>query len=697
MRPKMSEEWIKDGMQVEVTSNDDGFRGAWYVAKIIQAPMEKYVEVEYNELISEDDDSKKLSERVHVSFVRPLPPVGKGYNEVFEVNDAVDAFYNDGWWSGVVDQVVENAKKIMVRFDDPGETMAFKRSEVRLRFDWIDGNWEKPVKKQDSGRHYMLSNQSGKSRRQKRRANRQQPGKEKKDNTDDGTAQKKCTAEEVDMSVKESEDAVHTKSCETPPKKDQKNQRRDLKRHTVDSTHVSTNIDNGLKRKRGRPKSLFKDKIGEGSRIAKESAPKKVKRDSCVVDEAELIAKKDSLMLTTVDKPNEDHFQPLSNKPNANEKHTSGDSRHNVLCSETAIIPLLKDQEDETVLVKGLEQGKNSLPREHNEMSKIVDSGSQYQECDNASRGDSSLPEVYNSKEADMLIDGISAELNEDQVSNSRVQQAKLSPADSDNLRSLPVQRQCANANSMEDDFRTPIAKKDGMEPSPPQKTDGSRDLPVKTLSHADSTDNGGEIRTISVCAENEENSQSLPFPKCSPLWKYIESMEIFKKTTKKPHFSPLVKCEEEIREGLAIGHVVNFSNLVENMSKIQFRHPITVIERKLGILADLKAHGFDVETVEARLAQLLSKKQREGELQKEYQDIEQKILNSAEEMSKADEEIAKLKKEIRELQAKLDDTISRKEIKENVIPTLQSKRNVVRENLGRLQTDFENILGAPL
>lgn len=55
-------------------------------------------------------------------------------------------------------------------------------------------------------------------------------------------------------------------------------------------------------------------------------------------------------------------------------------------------------------------------------------------ECDNASRGDSSLPEVYNSKEADMLIDGISAELNEDQVSNSRVQQAKLSPADSDNL-----------------------------------------------------------------------------------------------------------------------------------------------------------------------------------------------------------------------------------------------------------------------
>ncbi|WOG93852.1 hypothetical protein DCAR_0313139 [Daucus carota subsp. sativus] len=144
----MSEEWIKDGMQVEVTSNDDGFRGAWYVAKIIQAPMEKYVEVEYNELISEDDDSKKLSERVHVSFVRPLPPVGKGYNEVFEVNDAVDAFYNDGWWSGVVDQVVENAKKIMVRFDDPGETMAFKRSEVRLRFDWIDGNWEKPVKKQ---------------------------------------------------------------------------------------------------------------------------------------------------------------------------------------------------------------------------------------------------------------------------------------------------------------------------------------------------------------------------------------------------------------------------------------------------------------------------------------------------------------------------------------------------------------------
>lgn len=138
-------------MHVEVTSDDEGFRGAWYVAKIIQDPkfMDNHVEVEYNELLAEgDDQSKKLVERVHVSFVRPLPPVGKGLNEVIEVNDVVDAFYNDGWWVAVVDDVVDDGRKFEVSFDDPPETMVLRRSDVRVHFDWVDGIWDKPRKKQ---------------------------------------------------------------------------------------------------------------------------------------------------------------------------------------------------------------------------------------------------------------------------------------------------------------------------------------------------------------------------------------------------------------------------------------------------------------------------------------------------------------------------------------------------------------------
>lgn len=146
----MLEQRLKKDMHVEVTSDDDGFRGAWYVAKITQDPklMDNYVEVEYNELLVEDNESKKLTERVHVSFVRPLPPVGKGLNEVIEVNDVVDAFFNDGWWVGVVEDVVDDGRKFVVSFDDPPDTMVCRRSDVRVHFDWVDGNWEKPQKKQ---------------------------------------------------------------------------------------------------------------------------------------------------------------------------------------------------------------------------------------------------------------------------------------------------------------------------------------------------------------------------------------------------------------------------------------------------------------------------------------------------------------------------------------------------------------------
>lgn len=117
----------------------------------------------------------------------------------------------------------------------------------------------------------MLSSHLGNSKRPKRRAKRQQAGKgcastgmyfsldnsvgnylllyktlsddiEKKDNKDvpDEIVEKGCIAEEFDMSVRKVEDALPTKNCETPPKKDQKNKSRDRERHTV---HVSKEFD----------------------------------------------------------------------------------------------------------------------------------------------------------------------------------------------------------------------------------------------------------------------------------------------------------------------------------------------------------------------------------------------------------------------------------------------------------------------
>lgn len=133
--------------------------------------------------------------------------------------------------------------------------------------------------------------------------------------------------------------------------------------------------------------------------------------------------------------------------------------------------------------------------------------------------------------------------------------------------------------------------------------------------------DKGCELGTPATVSIDTMKNESVPFVKCSPLWKNIDSMELYK--TQKPHFSPLVKCREETREGLAVGVLVKFSNLVENTSKLQFSSEIAIIERSLETLAEFESHGFDVEKVQGCLTRLLSKKKRADELQKEYEDIQ--------------------------------------------------------------------------
>lgn len=52
------------------------------------------------------------------------------------------------------------------------------------------------------------------------------------------------------------------------------------------------------------------------------------------------------------------------------------------------------------------------------------------------------------------------------------------------------------------------------------------------------------------------------PFEKCSVAWKDIESMEVFREIPQKPHFLPLLDVKETVREGMAIGYMVTFSNV---------------------------------------------------------------------------------------------------------------------------------------
>ncbi|KAG9153701.1 hypothetical protein Leryth_005836, partial [Lithospermum erythrorhizon] len=157
------------GAEVEVTSDSDGFGYSWYRAKVIKPPnptdqSNEHFLIQYDNLVEEDDHSQLLKEKVHASFIRPLPPnnVYKPNKSFFELNDVVEAFHEDGWWVGVVKEVKEQ-NKYLVAFASQDEIF-FRKRKLRIHLDWIDGKWINPRTK-DS----VLDNGSASSTVKKKR------------------------------------------------------------------------------------------------------------------------------------------------------------------------------------------------------------------------------------------------------------------------------------------------------------------------------------------------------------------------------------------------------------------------------------------------------------------------------------------------------------------------------------------------
>eukprot|EP00257_Ricinus_communis_P025100 XP_025012514.1 DUF724 domain-containing protein 1-like [Ricinus communis] len=127
------------GDLVEVSSDEEGFRGAWYEATILKSlsssrscysKRKAEALVQYRNLLSDTDEKKPLTEYVDFSFIRPLPPVPSTI-PAFEPLDVVDAFHRDGWWKGIVTKVdvfeddKTNSKKYTVVFENPPEQFQF--------------------------------------------------------------------------------------------------------------------------------------------------------------------------------------------------------------------------------------------------------------------------------------------------------------------------------------------------------------------------------------------------------------------------------------------------------------------------------------------------------------------------------------------------------------------------------------------
>ncbi|KAF4375939.1 hypothetical protein F8388_010083 [Cannabis sativa] len=142
---------FSEGTEVEVSSDEEGFRGAWFKAFVVEnlgssaAPKKRRkVLVEYWSLVTEDG-FQPLREHVDLYHLRPLPP--DAGSQDFEVGDVVDADYRDGWWTGVVKKVL-GFDRYRVFFENPPDLIEFERKHMRFHQDWVNGKWVRPKKEQ---------------------------------------------------------------------------------------------------------------------------------------------------------------------------------------------------------------------------------------------------------------------------------------------------------------------------------------------------------------------------------------------------------------------------------------------------------------------------------------------------------------------------------------------------------------------
>jgi len=185
----------------------------------------------------------------------------------------------------------------------------------------------------------------------------------------------------------------------------------------------------------------------------------------------------------------------------------------------------------------------------------------------------------------------------------------------------------------------------------------------------------------------------ALPFVKTSPIWKAVESLEVFKKFPQAPHFLPLSDTKAGSREGLAIAKMVTFANTVQMASKLKITDCKSRFTACLEDLVELEMHGFDAQVIKSHLSRLLSIKDGLEKLDKKWEEAEAQISGLKDERAKIAERVEKIIKELRLFQEELILALAEREEKDSEITMLTTSVDIMHEAVQSARHEFEERL----
>ncbi|XP_071716008.1 DUF724 domain-containing protein 6-like isoform X2 [Rutidosis leptorrhynchoides] len=215
-----------------------------------------------------------------------------------------------------------------------------------------------------------------------------------------------------------------------------------------------------------------------------------------------------------------------------------------------------------------------------------------------------------------------------------------------------------------------------------------------------DSEESSGQLNQTGVnngITTTDNYQQEWPFIKQSSWWASLESHESYQNTPQKPHFTPLKERKQFIREGLAIGLMVAFSDMVHRVSTLQPTDPIDVIKDSLEILDDFEAHGFDMGPVRDRLNTLLTWKVRVGQLEEELENEKSKQEKFKLCKSATEEDSRQVEAKICELQEILVQNLRTVSVQNDKINESKVRAESVSNQIVEWRTAFAKLAASPL
>lgn len=161
--------------------------------------------------------------------------------------------------------------------------------------------------------------------------------------------------------------------------------------------------------------------------------------------------------------------------------------------------------------------------------------------------------------------------------------------------------------------------------------------------------------KTRDADALRNKTGTQVPFVKTSHFWSEIDESDVFKEFPQQPHFLPLQQYLPGLREGKALGLMVSFDLFVKSIRKSSIADNEGSFEEAKGILAELKTNGFDVQYFETLLDKAIKVKFEYTKHLEEKSAVEAQKLGAISSLSKNDSLLCEVDQAMAELEEKLE------------------------------------------